>query len=52
MAGIFDEVMEGIAAKEKDAPLANGEKDGAKPMNTYSDDFKKTYGEKNNKKTS
>jgi hypothetical protein len=52
MAGIFDEVMEGIAAKEKDAPQPEQAKDGAKPMNTYSEDFKKTYGEKNNKKTS
>jgi hypothetical protein len=46
MAGIFDEVMEGIAAKEKEAPQAEQAKDGAKPMNTYSEDFKKTYGEK------
>jgi hypothetical protein len=50
MAGIFDEVMEGIAAKEKDAPQDGQAKNGAKPMNTYSDDFKKTYGEKKSAK--
>jgi len=65
MAGIFDDVMAGIAAKEKDgklppaappatppAPPAPGQRttppaDGTdKPMNTYSDDFKKKYGDR------
>jgi len=69
MAGILDEVMDGINAKEKQGqtppvtppatppalttppgqeqtkPAAEG-----KPVNTYSDDFKEKYGEKNEKK--
>jgi hypothetical protein len=61
MAGIFDEVMDGIAAKEKQegtpaktaepaAPPAQEQTtkpaEGGNPMNTYSDAFKKQYGEK------
>jgi len=64
MAGIFDEVMDGINAREKKdgttpatppatppaqppaqtpAPAEGTEK----PLHTYSDDFKKEYGDKN-----
>jgi hypothetical protein len=55
MAGIFDEVIDGITAKEKQggpgpatspAPAPGQEipADGDKPLNTYSDDFKEKYG--------
>jgi len=69
MAGILDEVMDGIAAKEggqtppttpaPTTPPATPPKQEqspattleAKPMHTYSDDFKNKYGgEKNNVK--
>jgi len=62
MAGLLDEVMDGIAAKEKPgeqkpaAPTTPqaGEKppaDGTdKPLHTYSDDFKKQYGDRNGEK--
>jgi hypothetical protein len=61
MAGIFDEVMDGITAKEKQegtpaktaepaAPPAQEQEakqsEGGNPMNNYSDTFKKQYGEK------
>ena len=52
MAGIFDDVMDGIAAKEKQgeqtqpaAKPATAPKEGEKPMHGYSDDFKEKYGE-------
>ncbi|MDR1588251.1 MAG: hypothetical protein LBS57_12410 [Treponema sp.] len=55
MAGIFDEVMDGIAAKEKQAPPpattpAAGEQTPPpageqKELYGYSDDFKAKYGE-------
>ena len=58
MAGILDDVMNGIAAKEKQpgtppapaaatppaAPPATPPKEGEKPMHSYSDDFKEKYG--------
>jgi len=64
MAGIFDDVMDGINAKEKQdgktppaappttPPPAPGQTppqaEGTdKPMNTYSDDFRKKYGDRN-----
>jgi hypothetical protein len=51
MAGMFVEVMEGIAAKEKENPHAETGKAGEeKPMNSYSDDFKTKYGERVGKK--
>jgi hypothetical protein len=53
MAGILDEVMDGIAAKEKpgqtpSAPPAQGQEPaaGEKPMHSYSDQFKGKYGER------
>jgi hypothetical protein len=63
MAGILDELMDGIAAKEKQGgqtppattPSAPGQTpppaEGTdKPLHTYSDDFKKQYGDRNGKK--
>jgi len=57
MAGIFDDVMDGINAKEKQdgkttppaQPPAPGQPPAEgtdKPLNTYSDDFKKQYGDR------
>ena len=43
MAGILDDVMGGIAAKEKQA--GTPPKEGEKPMHSYSDDFKEKYGD-------
>jgi hypothetical protein len=59
MAGILDEVMDGITAKEKQGgqtpPATTSAQEqtqpdtsGAKPMNAYSNDFKNKYGEKKN----
>jgi len=60
MAGILDEVMDGIAAKEKTNPETNKQPEpqkqteqtppkketGGNPMNAYHDQFKEKYGEK------
>jgi len=53
MAGIFDEVMDSLAAKDKEA----GKKEETKttestgtgnPMNTYHEQFKEKYGDRKN----
>ena len=59
MAGIFDDVMDSIAAKEKQEQTTTPQTQTtqtthgltptsippeAKPLHTYSDDFNKTYG--------
>jgi len=58
MAGILDEVMDGIAAKDKgkkEETKTTNENDKnstadktENPMNTYNDQFKEKYGERKN----